>query len=98
MEKLGLDGKAKELSVTGEQEVSREEWEFEELPKREATEFRALAARLNFLSQDSPELQYQAKEASREMIRPKGKLEEDQKNSKSCAGKDRLEFPMATRR
>ena len=48
-----------------------EEWEEELLPSEEATEFRASAARLNFLSQDSPELQYPAKEVSQEMATTK---------------------------
>lgn len=38
--------------------------------KAEATEFRGAAARFNFLSQDSPELVYPAKEVSKEMANP----------------------------
>ena len=47
-----------------------EEWEEVILEKGEATEFRGAAARLNFLSQDSPELMYPAKEISKEMSSP----------------------------
>ena len=43
----------------------------EEVMKGEATEFRAVAARVNFLGQDSPELQFPAKETSREMAKPR---------------------------
>ena len=42
----------------------------EELLRPDATAFRALAARVNFLAQDSPELQFLAKELSRDMTSP----------------------------
>ena len=37
----------------------------------EAKEFRSMVARLNYLAQDVPDLQYPAKEVSREMAKPK---------------------------
>ena len=43
----------------------------EEMEKSEATEFRGMVARLNYLTQDAPDLQYPSKEVSREMARPK---------------------------
>ena len=71
LERFGMDHTSKEVTVNGGLDASgEEEWDFEELQKGEATEFRAAAARLNFLSQDSPDLQYPAKETSREMSRP----------------------------
>jgi len=42
----------------------------EELEGKEATEFRGLAARMNFLSLDCPDLQFVIKQCSREMARP----------------------------
>ncbi len=48
-----------------------EEWEEELLVNEEATEFRAAAARVNFLSQESPELQFPAKQINQEMGNPR---------------------------
>jgi hypothetical protein len=68
LEALGLDEKSKELSVTGRtEELANDE---EELQGPEATSFRAMAARLNYLAQDSPDIQYAAKEVCRQMARP----------------------------
>ncbi len=51
MERFGFDTKTKALNQNGDNEVHQdEEWEEELLVKAEATEFRAAAARLNFLS------------------------------------------------
>jgi hypothetical protein len=68
LEALGLDEKSKELTVTGkvEESVSDEA----ELQGSEATSFRAVAARMNYLAQDSPDIQYAAKEVCRQMARP----------------------------
>ena len=44
--------------------------EAELLPKTEATRYRALAARINYLAQDRPDLLYSAKEISRRMATP----------------------------
>ena len=41
------------------------------LPSREASMYRAVAARLNYLAQDRADLQYACKEASRRMARPR---------------------------
>ena len=72
MERFGFDKKTKALNQNRDSEAHQdEEWEEELLVKAEATEFSAAAARLNFLGQDSPELQYPAKEISQEMAKPK---------------------------
>ena len=42
-----------------------------DMVKSEATEFRGMVARLNYLAQDSPDLQYTSKEISKEMSRPR---------------------------
>ena len=72
MEKFGYDEKTKPLNHNGENadHQDEEEWEKEKLGREESTEFRGAAARLNFLSQDSPELMYPAKEISTEMANP----------------------------
>ena len=41
------------------------------MDKTEAKMFRGMVARLNYVAQDSPDLQYPAKEMSREMAKPK---------------------------
>ena len=71
MEKFGYDEKTKPLNHNGESaDHQDEDWEGEKLKKEEATEFRGAAARLNCLSQDSPELTYPAKKISTEMAEP----------------------------
>ena len=42
-----------------------------ELDKKEASAYRGVAARLNYLAQDRPDLQYSCKEASRRMAKPR---------------------------
>ena len=42
-----------------------------ELDKKEASAYRGVAARLNYLAQDRPDLQYACKEASRRMAKPR---------------------------
>ena len=44
--------------------------ESEMMNDREATEYRGLAARANYLAQDRPDLQFAVKEAARRMARP----------------------------
>jgi hypothetical protein len=68
METLGFQEKTKELSVNGRVEEAHDDEA--ELQGSEATDFRALAARLNYLAQDSPDIQFPAKEICREMARP----------------------------
>ena len=47
-----------------------EEWGEEFLEPEDATEFRVVAARANFLSLDCPDLQFPVKQMSREMAKP----------------------------
>ena len=47
-----------------------EEGDDQELTKEEHKEFRMLAARLNFMAQDNPMVQYPAKEVCRAMAKP----------------------------
>ena len=72
LEKFGLNGDSKALESNGARDSEEgEDFDDEELPASEATEFRACVARLNFLGQDSPELQFPAKELSKLMSRPR---------------------------
>lgn len=70
LEHFGFDENTRALTHNGDKE-KEEEWEKEDLSKEEATTFRGLAARLNFLSLDCPDLQFVIKESSREMAQPK---------------------------
>jgi hypothetical protein len=45
-------------------------FDVEVLEKKEAKRFRALAARLNFMSLDCPDLQFPIKQCSRDMAKP----------------------------
>ena len=70
LEYFGFGGETKRLAYNGEKDDREEEWEKEHLQKEEATAFRGLAARLNFLAQDCPDLQFAIKQCSREMATP----------------------------
>ena len=65
----GVDTKALNCNVDNATHIDNEEEEVL-LSKTERTEFRSAAARLHFLSQDSPDLMYPAKEVSQEMAKP----------------------------
>ena len=72
LEHFGFTEESGAAAFNGSREA-KEETEEEEgaMEKSEATEFRGMVARLNYLAQDSPDLQYPSKEVSREMARPK---------------------------
>ena len=97
MERFGYDDKTKPINCNGDNaEHVDDEDEEEKLGGAEATEFRGAAARLNFLSQDSPELMYPAKEVSQEMASPaKGAWKRLKKVSRFLRGRKSVvwEFP-----
>ena len=67
---MNLEG-AKEVGTPGEEEKPWKEAEGEEkLSDREATNFRALAARANYLALDRPDIQFSVKEICRGMANP----------------------------
>ena len=71
LERFGLDEGCKALSVNGEPRAGDDcDEDGQYLTNSEATEYRACVARLNFLGQDSPELQFPAKELSKDMAKP----------------------------
>eukprot|EP00973_Karenia_brevis_P012663 1717416-Karenia_brevis.AAC.1 len=57
--------------MNGDKEDKLEDWEEEYSGKSEAMEFGGLAARLNFMSLDCPNLQIGIKQCSRDMANPK---------------------------
>ena len=66
-------GAEKQSSLThpgGEKRMLEEEEATEELVGAEATRFRAVAARANYLAADRPDIQYSVKEICRRMARP----------------------------
>lgn len=73
LDRFGLDGASKAFERNGEADPGEDDDRDidEELDASEATAFRATVTRLNFLGQDSPELQFPAKELSKEMARPR---------------------------
>jgi hypothetical protein len=68
LEAFGLEEGSKGLSVNGKVEDFAGEPVL--LEAGECTQFRAIAARANYLAQDAPELQFAAKEVCRDMARP----------------------------
>ena len=67
---LVLDETSKGLVQNYEKDYRNEDCDWEGMASQEATEFRGVAARMNFLGQDSQGLQYPVKECSRDMARP----------------------------
>ena len=54
----------------GDKKVIEEEEKSDELQGQEATRFRAVAARSNYLAADRPDIQYSVKEICRRMAKP----------------------------
>ena len=71
LERFGFTEECKALSSNGEARTEEfNETQDDFLVGEDASDFRACVARLNFLGQDSPELQFPAKELSKEMAKP----------------------------
>ena len=70
METFGFKEDSRGLVNNGEKDTKGEEGEDEEMEKEEGTEFRGVVARMNFLSQDCPDLQFPVKECSKQMANP----------------------------
>ena len=71
MDHFGFEEGVKGAAVNGDKERKEEEGDEDDMEREEAKTFRGLVARMNYLAQDSQDLQYPAKEVSREMARPK---------------------------
>ena len=63
-----MDNGTRALNHNGEKNVKEEEGDDEELNKEEAKIYRGLAARLNFMSQDCPDLQFPIKPCSKKLL------------------------------
>ena len=70
MEHFGFKEGSRALKSNGEKDLVDKEGEAEDLDPKETTIFRGLAARVNFLSLDCPDLQFPVKVCSREMADP----------------------------
>ena len=80
----------------GDKKVLEEEGESEELVGAEATRFRAVAARANYLSADRPDIQYSVKEICRRMAKPvKGDREKLVRLGRYLKGAPRCVFGYA---
>ena len=61
------------------------------MEKREGTEFRGVVARMNFLSQDCPDLQFPVKECSKQMANPtKGAWRSAKKIARYLVGRKKV--------
>ena len=69
METFGFDEGSRGL-VNNCEKNTKEEEDDEEMGKGEGTEFRGVVARMNFLSQDCPDLQFPVKECSKQIAKP----------------------------
>ena len=70
MDAFGFKEGSRGLVNNGEKDVKEEVGDCEEMEEKEGTEFRGIAARMNFLGQDCPDLQFPVKECSKQMARP----------------------------
>ena len=70
LEYFGFNSSTRGLTCNGDKEDKEEPWMDQPMDKEQAKEFRGLAARLNYMSQDCPDLQFPIKQASREMANP----------------------------
>ena len=71
METFVFQEDSKSLVNNGESSSRQEVGDEEDMEKEEATEFRGVVARMNFLSQDCPDLQFPVKECSKQMSKPR---------------------------
>ena len=70
LEHFGFEETCKGLVFNGDKEGIEEQLESEPLDKEETTVFRELAALLNYLSSDCPDLKFPTKQCSRDMSSP----------------------------
>ena len=86
LEHFGMDETTRSLKTNGGKE--EEEGDESELRGEEATSYRAVAARLNYSGQDSPDLMFGTKEACRGMAKPTvGDLRKLKKMAKYLVGR-----------
>ena len=91
METFGFREGSRGLVNNGEKDAKGEEGDDEEMESKEGTEVRGVAARMNFLGQDCPDLQFPVKECSKQMARPtKGAWKSAKKIARYLVGRERV--------
>ena len=70
LEYFGMNEGTRALCCNGDKDGREKSGDEEDLGKEEATVYRGLAARLNFMSQDCPDLQFPTKPCSKEVANP----------------------------
>ena len=87
---------ARPMSSPGTIDRQPEDDDDEELTGRDATKYRRLVARLNYIAQDRPDIQYATKELRRHMSDPrKGDVKAMKRIARYLAGKERLVLKYA---
>ena len=93
METFGFKEDSRGLVNNGEKDVKEEAGDDEDMEKKEGTEFRGVVARMNFLSQDCPDLQFPVpvKESSKQMAKPtEGSWKSAKKIARYLVGRERV--------
>ena len=70
-EHFGFGADSAAAAHNGDHERKEDVADEEHMPKEDIKLFRGLVARMNYLAQDSPDVQYPSKEISKEMARPR---------------------------
>ena len=89
MEMFGMDDWTKCLQSNGDKEEKDEEGDEEDMEAEETTSFRGGVARMNYLGQDSPDLQFPALKLSREMAAPRMGAWKDEENGEILGGEEK---------
>ena len=71
MDFFGFEGNTRSLAYNGDKDDKEEDWELEDLDREGAKSYRGIAARMNFMSLDCPNLQFAIKGCQRDMGSPK---------------------------
>ena len=94
IEHFGFDGRTRSLKANGGKE--EEEGDEEELEGEEARAYRTVAARLNYIAQDSPDVMFGTKEGCRGMAKPtKGDLRKLKKVARFMLGRVAVKWKYA---
>ena len=71
VEQLGIKGTSRAVTAPGTEEQKEEDKEEDHpLEEQKKTEYRGIAARMNYLSQDRPDIMFAVKELTRHMAQP----------------------------
>ena len=99
LQELCLGSESKGLVVTGAKEEVKVEQEEDYPESAESTRFRAIAARLNYMAQDAPDVQYACKEMCSDMATPRPSLWGKLKSlARYLVGRSCVQFEFAKQR